>query len=33
MRLESLAEVEHAYNGVDDGEEDEKNGDNGECGQ
>jgi len=33
MRLESLAEVEHAHNGVNDSEEDEKNGDDGECGQ
>jgi hypothetical protein len=33
MRLESLAKVEHTHNGVDNSEENEKNGDNGECGQ
>jgi hypothetical protein len=33
MRLETLAKVEHTDDGVDDGEEDEENGDDGECGQ
>jgi hypothetical protein len=33
MRLESLAEIKHTHDGVDDGEEDEKNGDDGECSQ
>lgn len=33
VRLESLAKVEHAHDGVDNSENDEENGDDSECGQ